>query len=415
MKVFLENLPGNSMPLPTEVRLVLNRFKSSNIEAFVVGGCVRDHLLGRKTQDFDLTTAALPQKVLELFSDTKTLTTGIKHGTVTVFSGDLPLEITTFRNDGEYKDSRHPETVSFSNSLTEDLARRDFTVNAICYSPETGFVDPFGGAKDIKSRLIRAVGVPQKRFEEDALRILRALRFASVSGFTLETETEKALITSAHLLKNISKERIFVEFKKLLCGNFATDILNKYFFVLAENIFDEDDICKKDLNFNPISKTADDIVLKLATFFAIMGAKEALAEKLLKSLKCDNKTIMGVKAVLGGYYFSLPKTKYDVKCLLNRYGKENTKRIFSVCLVLNKLCENEYGHLIKVSEEILGNNECCSLKDLALKGDELINLGVPPKRVGEILNTLLQKVMCEEAENTKNCLLSLAENIIKSF
>jgi len=226
------------MNIPQEVQTALQALKNSGYEAYIVGGCVRDMLLGLTPKDFDITTSALPEQIKAVFKAYRIIETGIKHGTVTVIIDNTPLEITTFRTDGTYTDNRRPDSVSFTTSLEEDVKRRDFTVNAMCYNPEIGLVDYCGGKEDLERKLIRAVGVPAERFKEDSLRILRALRFASVYGFEIEAETANAILEYKHLLKNVASERISVEINKLLCGENVYKILMD-FFPAFEEIFPE--------------------------------------------------------------------------------------------------------------------------------------------------------------------------------
>ena len=221
-----------NMPLPPEVTEIIERLENHGYEAYVVGGCVRDFVCKRKIHDYDITTSATPEETKNVFSDMRVIPTGERHGTVSVIFNDKSIkekqiEITTYRIDGEYTDSRHPTEVRFTRKLAEDLSRRDFTVNALAYNPRVGIVDIFGGIDDIKNKIIRAVGDAKKRFEEDALRILRALRFSSVLGFEIEKATSDALISHAHLLSHISAERIREEFSKLLLGENAVEVLQK--------------------------------------------------------------------------------------------------------------------------------------------------------------------------------------------
>ena len=214
--------------LPDNIIFVLSRLEEAGYEAYLVGGCVRDPLIGREVSDYDITTSALPSEVEKVFADLRVIETGIKHGTVTVLSDEEPVEITTFRTDGDYLDSRHPESVTFTRKVEDDLSRRDFTVNSIAMDKDGKYVDPFGGREDIERRIIRCTGDPDKRFSEDALRIIRALRFSSVLGFEIEDETARSIHANRELLKKISVERVFIELKKLLCGKDVFRILIDY-------------------------------------------------------------------------------------------------------------------------------------------------------------------------------------------
>ena len=221
------------MELPAQVYLALSLLKGNGYESYIVGGCVRDSILGKTPNDYDITTNALPHQVKEVFENYKIIETGLKHGTVTVLIEGMPLEITTYRIDGVYKDHRRPENVTFTNSLQSDLSRRDFTINAMAYSPENGLADFFGGKKDLRNSIIACVGDAEHRFDEDGLRILRALRFASVMDFNIEEETSKAIFLKKELLKNIAYERISAEFSKLICGPGAEHIFREYVEVLG--------------------------------------------------------------------------------------------------------------------------------------------------------------------------------------
>ena len=222
------------MELPFQIAEILERFERFDYDAFVVGGCVRDALMGNQPHDYDITTSALPNETERVFSDCRVIETGIKHGTVTVLYKGQSIEITTFRVDGEYADGRHPNSVTFSRSIEDDLSRRDFTMNGIAYNPKVGLVDPFGGENDIKSRTIRCTGNPELRFSEDALRILRALRFSSVLGFSIEKRTAETITSHRSDLHKVSAERIFSELKRLLCGKDIKRVMLEYPKVFAE-------------------------------------------------------------------------------------------------------------------------------------------------------------------------------------
>ena len=224
--------------IPPQVNRAIEILQNNGHSAYVVGGAVRDMLMGKTAHDWDITTSALPEETLESFSEFRTIETGLKHGTVTVIVDGMSLEITTFRIEGGYSDNRHPDKVDFTDRVEDDLSRRDFTVNSIAYSPQKGFADPFDGQTDIEKKIIRCVGNPDKRFGEDALRILRALRFSAVLGFEIEKDTAESIRRNYKLLSNISVERIFVEISKLLCGKDAGKILREFedviFFILPE-------------------------------------------------------------------------------------------------------------------------------------------------------------------------------------
>ena len=216
------------MKIPHGAKFIITRLNSNGYRGDIVGGCVRDYLLGKEPNDFDITTDALPDEMRRIFSDLKTVDTGIKHGTLTVIVDSVQYEVTTYRIDGEYSDNRHPDKVSFTNKLSDDLSRRDFTVNAMCYNEHDGVTDMFGGKEDLSARIIRAVGDPVLRFHEDSLRILRALRFAATLNFEIEKNTADAIFKTSSLLKNVSRERVYTEWKKLICGVGASRIIREY-------------------------------------------------------------------------------------------------------------------------------------------------------------------------------------------
>jgi tRNA nucleotidyltransferase (CCA-adding enzyme) len=255
-----------------------------------VGGCVRDFLLGKTPNDFDITTDALPEQMRQIFSDVRTVDTGIKHGTLTVIVDSVPYEVTTYRIDGEYTDNRHPDKVSFTGKLSDDLSRRDFTVNAMCYNENDGLTDIFGGKEDLKAGIIRAVGDPVLRFSEDSLRILRALRFASTLDFEIEPETSKAIFKTSALLSNVSRERIYAEWKKLISGTSASRILRKYGSVICEVIPELSDVCNYSL---PLGFDKADPEIRELSLFCLGLCEDASLKfsSAMKSLRSDNKHI----------------------------------------------------------------------------------------------------------------------------
>lgn len=406
---YYNNLPP--VILPEYVKTVLERFKESGTEAYIVGGSVRDSILKIKADDYDIATPALPKQVKEIFKDFKVLETGIKHGTLTVLSQSKPIEITTYRIDKDYSDSRHPDNVEFTKDIDKDLARRDFTINAVCYSPYRGYYDPLNGIADINAEIIKAVGEPEKRFEEDALRILRGIRFAAVLGFDIDIKTHTAILKCKELLKNISKERIFSEFKKLLSGNFADTVLNNYFEVLCEGIDTLKKCSGKSFNFKGIKTLPNDTPLKIAWFTAALGEDFCFAENLLTELKCDNKTKNFVVSVLKALNFDIPKNRYDIKKLLNILEKDIFK-YFHILFALDKVTENEKNAMEKTATEIFKNKECYTIKNLDIKGTDIVSLGADQKTVGQILEKLLDAVMKGACINKKANLINFAKNII---
>lgn len=401
------------MFIPEGAKYVISKLEDNGFEAFLVGGCVRDSLMKRCPPDYDITTNATPDEMLCVFKDDKTLTHGLKHGTVTVVVKGECFEVTTYRIDGEYLDSRHPQSVEFSRNLKDDLSRRDFTMNAIAYSEKCGYVDEFCGISDIENKIIKCVGKPDKRFNEDALRILRCIRFSSVLGFDIEKNTSDSIIKNAHLLNNISSERIKEEFLKLLSGNNAADVLKLYKNVIEIFI---PEICNiDDTVYNKICeslcKSDDNKVLSLCVFFSMFD-NETIAKKILLRLKFDNNTINSVLCVIRNLNnkdlsFSKPK----IKLLLKDNSKDNVALFFDTLVCLNY----DIGSADKLLVEIIENNECYNLKNLDISGDDLVKIGVQKGRqLGQILDTLLFEVINDNLQNDKETLLKFAkQNLIK--
>lgn len=431
--------------IPSEVTKIINRLEGAGHRAFCVGGAIRDSVMGLTPGDWDITTSAKPYETCELFKDFKTIDTGLKHGTITIIINHKPFEVTTFRIDGEYGDNRHPETVEYTSDLKSDLARRDFTINALAYNPLTGFVDLYGGQDDIYNSIIKTVGNPDKRFNEDGLRIFRALRFASVLGFEIEEETSNAIHRNKELLKNISAERIAVELNKLLCGKNAFNVLMEYSDVLSVVIPE----IAPAINFKQygekhaydiwehICHTVDTIprdkILRLTMFLhdlgkvpthklndkgessfknhAVVGGE--MAKEILTRLRYDKKTINQVSFLVGNHDFEPPETKIQLK----HHLKNKTPDDIRTLLVIKKSDRGALSEKYRdISEgiaqtlewlrEIESNNECCTLKDLAVTGNDLLKLGFSGEKIGEKLNHLLDAVIEEKVENSKTCLLT---------
>ena len=370
----------------------LDLLYKNGYEAFLVGGCVRDFILKRPFNDYDITTNALPEQIKQVFSCYKTIDTGIKHGTVTVLLDDLPIEITTYRIDGEYEDNRHPKEVIFSESLREDLSRRDFTVNALAYNGN--LIDYFNGLEDINNKIIRCVGNPDKRFNEDGLRIMRCLRFASVLGFDIEKNTARAVIDNRDLLNNISVERIYAEFSKLLNGKNARKIIEEFSLVFAV-LFDGVDYSNRG---KYIEKLPTDSLIRTASFFL----DDSEYKKHYKFLKPDNKSFAGVCNVIEGSKEKIKTDKADVKRFLLKYGK----LCFEDILEIKKSEGVCIDSLLCIYREITDNNECFSLSSLNVSGNDIALLGVKGENIGFILSDVLENVIDEKIINKK-------ENIIK--
>lgn len=432
--------------LPASVEFALSSLENAGFEAFIVGGCVRDILRAESPSDYDITTSAEPEQTKEVFKNERIIETGLKHGTVTLLKEESSLEITTYRIDGEYSDNRRPEKVTFTKSLKEDLARRDFTVNAMAYSPKTGVIDIFGGKKDLKNKIIRCVGDADRRFNEDALRIMRAIRFASVLGFEIAEDTKKSIIKNQDLLKNISAERIMAELLKLLSGKNAKQVILEYIDVL-EVILPELKGMKDFNQKNPhhiydllthtavaVENTPSEPALRLAmllhdcgkpdTFTTdekgtghFYGHSELSFEKskaALSRLKFDNATADLVLSLVKQHDVQIEPTEKSVKKALNKHSPAVFFKLLEIKKADNLAQSPEYNRIGKIENlksiamEILNRGECFSLKDLAVNGNDLINIGVPAgKKVGKALDFLLDSVINGEIENQKQPLLDL--------
>ena len=384
--------------IATEANKAIQLLEQKGYEAYLVGGCVRDYILKRPTNDYDITTNATPDEIKAVFCDFKVIETGIKHGTVTVLINNIPLEITTYRLDGDYKDNRHPEFVEFSKKLSDDLCRRDFTVNSLAYNGD--IVDYFGGIDDINAKIIRCVGDPDRRFNEDGLRILRALRFASVLGFEIEDNTGLSIISNKHLIKNISAERIADELKKLLLGTNAFEIIKKYGVVFSE-IFDGTDFTDR---ADSISKCPIDIAVRMSSFFLF----DEDYKNHLSYLRLDNRLYGRCISAIGNYSYIIKPDKTDVKKFLRLYGVQALDDV----LLLKQAEGTDVSFVREIFCSVIGNNECFAVSELNIKGDDLISLGLKNKEIGEKLNLLLDLVIEGKLDNDRDVLYKyIRENI----
>ena len=391
------------MILSDKVEFLISRLNAGGHRADVVGGCVRDFLLGNVPGDYDMTTDATPEEMRTAFSDLRTVDTGIKHGTLTVILDSEPFEITTYRLDGEYSDNRHPDSVSFTRKLSEDLARRDFTVNAMCYNPYDGLTDLFGGIDDLKNKVLRAVGNPERRFCEDALRIMRALRFAATLNFTIEEKTSDAIFKTAHLLKNVSAERIYTEWKKLLSGVGAHRILTDYSSVISEVI---PELSGMKLASESSFSSADAKIRELSLF--AMANTEGCEKKFLSAmegLRSDNKRKKFGEAVLSNY-----KEKTDTDTALNllliKVGEECTRGIVDLKILLGLSDISESESLSR----LLSSGVCYRISDMKINGNDVANLGIRGKDIGEVLEKLLLEIAEGKVKNDRAALLSAVAN-----
>ena len=398
----IDNVLNFKIKLPEYILSLIDLLNSNGYEAYAVGGCVRDYAMGRIPSDFDMTTNATPAEMLTVFNGYKVIETGIKHGTLTVMSENIPVEITTYRVDGQYNDKRHPDEVYFTRNLREDVSRRDFTVNAMAYNDKSGLVDFYGGLRDIEKKLIVAVGDPDRRFKEDALRIIRALRFASTLGFGIEKNTASAARKNAKLLTNISAERINVELKKLLAGKNAINVLTEYSDILAcvsEEMFS---FCEEKLK--KLSDTPSDINVFLA--FLLSDVSPSRANEILSLLKFSNLEKKEITELLRLCKKDFPKNKIEMKKIIF----ETDISLIPKYLSLSSLLGGDTSSALSYYREICENKECIYISDLKINGDDISQIGVVRgKKIGEILKKLLFAVINEEVQNEREALLELAK------
>ena len=373
------------LKIPEKIKFVLDTLTQNGYEAYIVGGCVRDFLLGLTPSDYDVTTSAKPQEIIGLFE--KTVPKGLKHGTVTVIIENEPIEVTTFRTEGEYKDSRHPRNVKFVTDLREDLSRRDFTVNAMAYNETAGLVDLFGGVSDLKNKILRTVGESDKRFSEDALRILRLFRFASQLEFTPEKKTLNSALKLQKGLKNISKERIFSEIVKTVKGKNPKAILP---------LINSGGLEFLGITETPEFTTLDDPDLRL---FVFLNTSSDNPIEVLKTLKAPNRQIDFANKLLKLQTIKI-NTKEDIKnaLFLTDYNAVN---------LFLQLQEDE--DKLKLLAEIIKNKEPYLISHLAIDGEILKNLGFEGKEIGEILERLRQTVVCDPQKNRKEILMTFTK------
>lgn len=439
-----------NIKLPEEAENIINRLDEFGYEAYVVGGCVRDSILGRTPNDWDICTSALPDKVMEIFADYEVIPTGLKHGTVAIVINHTPYECTTFRIDGNYSDSRRPDSVEFTTDIIQDLSRRDFTINAMAYNPKTGLVDPFGGTQDIMIKAIRCVGNADDRFNEDALRVMRAIRFASVYGFMIEEDTSRAIHRNVELLNNIAVERINVELCKLLCGRGVLDILLDYSDVISTIIpeikpcigFNQNNRYHQYTIYDHIAHavsnyTGQDLIVKVALLLHDIGKplcytedengghfyghgqpSRDIAEVIVKRLKFDNYTQKNVIELVLYHDSVIEPTVKVVKRWLNKIGEEQLFRLLDIRMA-DILAHAEgtqtsrierCASVRRIAEDIIASEQCFKLKDLAVNGNDLMTAGVPKgKEIGSTLNWLLDMVINGEVNNEKEELLSLIQ------
>ncbi|MBQ8850193.1 MAG: polynucleotide adenylyltransferase [Clostridia bacterium] len=386
--------------IPAHIWDVCHRFYSAGEDAYIVGGSLRDIMLGRAPSDFDLATSALPQRTAELFSDMRVIETGIKHGTVTVIVGGAPVEITTFRIDGSYTDSRHPDGVSFTGRIEEDLARRDFTVNAMAYNDRSGLVDPFGGRDDLRDGIIRAVGDSRRRFSEDALRIMRAFRFSAQLGFEIDYGTLSGAKEQREGLANIARERIAVEFLKLITSKEPEAALT--LMTKAEALtYITGEYRPSERIFSLISKMPCDEGARLGFFLS--EASEDAARSVLRGLKYSNALTTAALAVIRGSRRAV-ESPADARKLIGECGAY-ARSAACASVLLGLSCADAPLWVEK-------NTAPTSLRDLCVTGKDLMEIGVTGKEVGRVLGALLAAVIEEPRLNEREMLIKMAEDIL---
>ena len=386
--------------IPEYLSSVMALLEENGFEAYLVGGCVRDRAMGREPNDYDLATSATPEEMCRVFSGYRLIETGLKHGPVTVCSAGRQIEITTYRIDGAYSDNRPPETVSFTRKLTEDLSRRDFTVNAMAYSPERGVCDPFGGMADIGRRIIACVGDPEQRFREDGLRIMRAVRFASTLDFSVDEATASAACRLSHLLSAISRERVYTEFSKLLCGVGSPRVLRQFSHVLnaaVPNLSESTFVsCAPQ-----ISKLPADPVVRIAFLAASEDASSPgeCADEVMASLKSSTADRRRARLLASERDLPLPETERGVRRLMSRMSHEN----IVAYAAMHSACTGADGKDFDLLySDVRRADPCVSIKQLAVNGNDVMELtSRRGGEVGEALAALLCRVVDGEISNTR--------------
>jgi tRNA nucleotidyltransferase (CCA-adding enzyme) len=447
--------------LPFWIDYILNILISHEYEGYVVGGCVRDSLLNKTPKDYDITTNATPEQVKYVFKNRMNIIdTGIKHGTITLMadyamdeSNIYSAEVTTFRIDGKYSDNRRPDSVSFTSSLKEDLARRDFTINSLAYNYKEGLIDLFDGQKDLENKLIKCVGNPDDRFNEDALRMLRCIRFSAQLGFKIDYNTLKAIISNASKIQNVSVERISMELNKILWSNYPKHIKILWVSGLLKYIIPELDECfsvEQNSSYHiytvgyhiveSLENIEPNLVLRLTMLLHDIGKKDCkttdengvdhfyghgeisskLAVEILGRLRYDNLTIMRVRDLVLYHDAEIHDNRKSVRRWLNKVGEETFRELLKVReadikaqnLILYQDRHDKIERIKTILEDVLSAEECFSKKDLAINGTDLINMGYPEgKQIGEIINKLVDVVIDSPELNTKEQLIELVRNV----
>lgn len=402
--------------IPIEVNQIIKTLNQNGYEAYIVGGCVRDFLLGYEPKDWDITTSALPLEVKNLFSHT--YDTGIKHGTITILLNNKSFEVTTYRIEGDYKDFRHPENVIFTDKINNDLSRRDFTMNSIAYHEKNGFADPFCGRYDIEKKIIRGVGNADKRFKEDALRMMRAVRFSAQLNFKIEQNTFNAILKNSNLIKNISIERIREEFIKLIISNNPEKIIILKYSGLLQYFLPEVSDILKDKYYSVccfLKNSNKDISLCFA--FLLYFVDESKHKNIMYRMKFDNKTIKETVIILKYSKYNINTCPYEVRKLISVLGINLFEKLINLKNIIalsyeNLNCIKKLNNIYSIYLDIIKNNDCLSIKNLAVNGNTLKDIGIKDgKKIGSVLNYLFENVLKNPENNKENILV----DIIKKY
>ncbi len=441
--------------IPPNAQLILNKLHRQGHQAFVVGGCVRDSLLGEKPNDWDVATSATPSEAKKALRPLVTIDTGIKYGTITALVDGAPYEVTTYRVDGAYSDGRRPDSVAFTRRIEDDLSRRDFTMNAMAYNEMDGLIDLFGGQEAIESKEIAAVGTAKERFREDSLRILRALRFAAVYGFSIEAKTDQAMFAEQHRLRHIAVERLAAEFQKMLCGEYVLPVLLRYREVVAQFVpqikpmfdFDQQNPYHQydvwEHTARAVSAALPDTLVRLAAFYHDSGKphtmsideqgvghfyrhhqhSEKIARESLNQLRFPKKTTKRVCRLVYYHDAEVHLSRQSVRRWLNRFGEADFHRFIAlkkadVSAQGNKETARRLAHLkdiCRVAEALIEEDACFQLKDLAVNGHDVMAAGFNGAEIGAALNGLLQAVLDETVPNQKADLLRFLQTEKERF
>lgn len=409
--------------LPKYVKFIIDKIDEYGYEAFIVGGCVRDYILGIEPNDYDITTNANPNTIIDIFKDFKIIKTGIKHGTVGILIDKNIYEITTYRIESEYECNRRPKSVEFTSNIVDDLKRRDFTINAMAYNDKKGLIDKFGGVLDLKNKIIKTVGNPDKRFNEDGLRIIRAIRFSAKLGFNIEEKTLNSIYKNYHIVKNISVERITEEVNKIIISENPQNIILLYKVRIFKALgisynFDNNEYLDLEKQFK-IIRLIDELDYKLLMLQYIINLKikdYKQDDYIVNILKYSNKTKSSINSLMEYMFINENNlNRVNIKYILNKIGYSKFKRILNLksiyySKVLNKTDKN-INEYIKIIDNIINNKECYTIKDLKLDGNDLKEIGYKGYEIGQILNYLLEEVIKNPKINSKNILIKKLKDI----